>query len=258
VTDGAGVPNGFVQLCAGTVPALLETMMSYGLDARGPLLDMGSGTGSLASEAARRGLCVIALDPDPYAVRECQRASVAPAVQAAAPDLPFADDCFAGVAANFVVNHLRDPLSGARDIRRVTAPGGIVGVTIWPSGSTAMSLLWEDVIEASGATQPPSRRLPPDKDFRRDAAGLGALLVDGGLELIESHPYRWVFKVMPSDLWAAPKSGAAGIGALYTHQTPPVRQAMEDAFYSLIERHRDGETAAFSAEAVLAIARVVP
>ncbi|WP_394277883.1 class I SAM-dependent methyltransferase, partial [Luteococcus sp.] len=51
--------DSFAPLCAGTEPSILDDLEP------GPLLDVGSGTGTLTRAALRRGFHVTAVDADP-------------------------------------------------------------------------------------------------------------------------------------------------------------------------------------------------
>ncbi|MFD0571197.1 class I SAM-dependent methyltransferase [Kitasatospora gansuensis] len=128
-----GVPaayrRGFAGLCAGAVPALLDRV------AAGPglrLLDVGTGTGTVAAVALARGAAVTAVDAEPQMVKSAsERLPEVPVSHALLPELPFADGEFDAVAANFVVNHVADPVAALAELRRVVRPGGRGAVTLW-------------------------------------------------------------------------------------------------------------------------------
>jgi ubiquinone/menaquinone biosynthesis methyltransferase len=120
----------------------LNRTLSLGIDARwrkraiaalgelagARVLDLCSGTGDLAAELGRRwpGAHVFAAD----FARAMLAAGVhsgklaAPALQADALKLPFADGTFDAALCAFGVRNLDDPLAGLRETARVLRPGG--------------------------------------------------------------------------------------------------------------------------------------
>ncbi len=218
----------FAPLCAGTFEAVLAGCgIRTGTALCPRVLDVGAGTGALAALATETGAEVTAVDPDPDMLRIAARTAPGARLrQAGLPDLPFPDDAFDAVVANFVVNHLPDPREGVRELARVAAPGAPVAVTIWPSGQNVQSRLWADVLEASGALAPPSVRLPADKDFPRTLDGLAGLLAGAGLRAVDARPVRWTHRADADSLWRGAAAGVGGIGRTVTSQTPEVRERM--------------------------------
>ena len=99
------------------------------------VLDLGSGTGTLAVRLARElpGLEVHGVDPDPRAldlsVRKARRAGVQVRfTRAFADDLPYPDAHFDRVLSSLMLHHLSDAekRGACRELRRVLAPGGSV------------------------------------------------------------------------------------------------------------------------------------
>ena len=97
------------------------------------VLDIGSGTGTLAVLAKRLhpDVSVVGLDPDPKALaRARERASRAGISarfdQGFADELPYPDASFDRVTSSFMFHHLRekDRSKTLREVRRVLAPGG--------------------------------------------------------------------------------------------------------------------------------------
>ncbi len=130
----------FARLTAGTVQPMLSALLERRPRPR-ILLDVGTGTGNVAAAAAELGIETQGVDAD--------RSMIA---LGSVPDFPYPDEHFHAVTANFVINHVTEPVASIRELRRVVAPGGPVGVTIWPAPVNAMNRLWNDVIEMSGAT----------------------------------------------------------------------------------------------------------
>ena len=222
----------FAPLCAGAHDALLS---AAGVGAGVRVLDVGAGTGTLAVRAEVLGAAVTAVDPDAGMLDLAASVLGEGRVQRAAlPDLPFADGTFDAVLANFVVNHVPDPRAGVRELARVAAAGGRVGVTIWPSGQNTQSRLWAAVVAESGAVVPPSVRLPADADFPRTRAGLAGLLSGARLRDVDTRPLVWVHRTEPDALWRGAAAGVGGIGTVVTSQSDEVRDAMRSAYDRLV------------------------
>lgn len=255
--SGTAAPysRSFAHLCAGTITPLLAAVGEAigGLDGKN-LLDVGCGTGALAGQASRLGARVTAVDPDPEMLDLARRTAPRAIFSAGGvPDLPFEQGTFQAVTANFVVNHVDDPRSAATDLTRVCAPGGAVGVTVWPSTPSAMNALWAEVITASGALAPPPDHLPADKDFERTRDGLTQLLTEAGVSHVRTRVLSWEFRIPPEDLWAGPAGGVAGIGKIVSSQTPSMQAAMKGHYEGLVSPLMDNGEVVLPAESLMAV-----
>jgi SAM-dependent methyltransferase len=98
------------------------------------VLDVGSGTGAVTEELAGRTQGqVIGVDLDPTMVAYAQgRDGQAEYRLGDAHELPFRDGWFDVVACHFVLLWCRDPAQVAREMVRVTRPGGVVLVSAEP------------------------------------------------------------------------------------------------------------------------------
>lgn len=116
----------------GSITERVET--SVALDLLGPLrgkrvLDVGTGDGTYAIEAAASGGIVTALDRDPSMLDAARRRSLERAVDVTvrigrAEQLPFADASFDVVCAVTVLCFVEEPMAAVREMARVLAPGG--------------------------------------------------------------------------------------------------------------------------------------
>lgn len=250
----AGVAQAYAQsfggLCAGAIPAMLD-----GLPCGGRLLDVGCGTGALVQAARATGADAIGVEPDPE-MAAVATGALGDGVQVAGlPDLPHADDGFDVVTANFVLNHVDDPRSGARELARVAAPGGVVRATIWGSTPPPQAVMWNELLDAAGAVRPPSPRLPADRDFERSADGLATVLSGVGLAVTDAGTRSWTWRIAPEDLWTGLTS-VGNFGVLWRAQSEDVQGRLRSSYDEVGQPWRDGDQLAFEVECVLAEARV--
>lgn len=209
----------FAKLCAHTVPELLD---AAGVGPGLRVLDVGTGSGSVAVAACARGARVTAVDAEPGMVdlagREAPEADVRLAVL---PELPFADGEFDVVVGNFVLNHTGRPLSALAELRRVTRPGGRVAVTIWAAPAAAGQSLLARAMQAAGAVRP--AHLPPlaaEDDFPRTGQGLTDLLGAAGFADASCRTLAWDHRADAEEWWSGPAAGVASVGRQLVSQTP--------------------------------------
>jgi ubiquinone/menaquinone biosynthesis C-methylase UbiE len=116
----------------GAITERVETKLVFEL--AGPLsgqrvLDVGTGDGNYAIEAATRGAIVTALDTEPEMlaatrVRAAARGAAVMLQQGRAEALPFPDNSFDVVVAITVLCFVPDAALAVREMARVLAPGG--------------------------------------------------------------------------------------------------------------------------------------
>ena len=95
--------------------------------ARGPILNLGCGTGGFNVAAVESGASVIGVDADADAVAICALRG-GRYVRAEAEALPFRDGVFALVHCFSVIEHVRSVDATVAEMVRVTRPGGAVYV----------------------------------------------------------------------------------------------------------------------------------
>src|SRR5262245_60762458 len=117
-----------------------ELVADTGIEAGMRVLDVATGTGNVAVRAAERGALVTALDLEPAQLERGRAAADGLGiewVQGDAQDLPFADETFdvvtSAAGAIFAPDHART----AAELRRVTRPGGTVGMINFTPGGLA-------------------------------------------------------------------------------------------------------------------------
>jgi len=97
-------------------------------------LDVGCGPGVLTAQLASRlgAAQVVAIDPStPFVAATRDRVPEAAVHEGSAEELPFPDDDFDLALAQLVVHFMSDPVAGLAEMARVTAPGGLVGASVW-------------------------------------------------------------------------------------------------------------------------------
>jgi SAM-dependent methyltransferase len=116
------------------------------------VLDVGCGPGALTGELVDRlgADGVAAVDPSPSFVDAARaRHPDVDVRQAAAEQLPFEDDSFDAALAQLVVHFMKDPVTGLREMARVTRADGLVAACVWDhhGGRGPLSPLWNTVHE---------------------------------------------------------------------------------------------------------------
>jgi SAM-dependent methyltransferase len=230
----------FALLCAYPAEALLDAAaVTTGVT----VLDAGTGIGTVAARAAARGATVTAVDAEPT-MAEFARARVpsADVRVAVLPEMPFPDDAFDAVVANFVLNHVGDPAAAARELARVVRPGGRVAVTIWPSPSPPAQAIWGSIFAEAGVdTTVPMPRLAPGDDFARTTEGLTGLLVAAGLVETGGDVLGWQHRVTVEQAWNGPANGLGTPGTLLARQDPATVRRVRAAFDRVTAGHRDAD-----------------
>lgn len=131
---GIGDYTRIAQLLEPAAAALID---ACAVSAGQEVLDVAAGSGNFAVLAAREGASVMALDLSPDQVELGRARSEAEGlsvewVEGDAEDLPFEDERFDCVGSVFGAVLTPQPEVVARELFRVTRPGGTVGLTAWP------------------------------------------------------------------------------------------------------------------------------
>jgi len=184
------------------------------------VLDVGCGTGALVSELVGRlgPAGVIAVDPsEPFVAAVVERFPEVAAHRAPAEDLPFPDAAFDAALAQLVVHFMADPVTGIREMGRVTRPGGVVAACVWDFGGDAdpLSLFWAA-----------ARALDPEVEGEAHLAGaregqLAALFEEAGLREVEDGVLSITVEHPTFEDWWEPFTLGVGPGGSYVAGLAP-------------------------------------
>lgn len=114
-----------------------ELVEHAGVEAEDEVLDVGCGTGTVAITAARRGATVTGVDVAPPMLERARENAAIAGVEdvewreGAATDLPVEDDAVDVTLSNLGHMYGDPPGAAARELLRVTRPGGRIGFTAW-------------------------------------------------------------------------------------------------------------------------------
>ena len=229
--------NSFAGLCAYPMPFLLDRT---GVGRGTRVLDVGCGTGSLSALAVERGAIVSAVDAEPSMVAATRsRVPAADAREGSLPTLPYPDGWFDVVLGNFVINHVDRPALAVAELKRVTRPGGRIGITLWPRPAPPLQQLWDEVIQAAAVIVPTFPAVA--ENFPQTLAGAGQLLIAAGLGDVRSRLLEWQHRVDPERWWAGAVNGVAGIGFTVSHQDAQTVVRMKQEYDRIVERDLDGD-----------------
>ncbi len=245
---------GYDRLMGRYLPTLAPAFAdAAGIRAPMRVLDVGCGPGGLTRELVERvgADSVAAIDPSGPFVEACRDRNPGVDVrEGVAEDLPFADDSFDAALASLVVGFLRDPSAGAREMLRVTRPGGVVAACFWDRAAMpALRVFW-----AGAATLDPA----VDGDARRlgDAQGdIAALLEGAGAVDVEERVLPARAEYADFDDWWRPFTlGVGPVGAYHRTLDDEHRHSLRSACSELLGRPRGRfslEARAWSARGVV-------
>jgi SAM-dependent methyltransferase len=200
-------------------------------------LDVGTGTGGVAVRAARAGADVTGLDLAPVLIETAKRLASAEGLDidyevGDAEQLPYADGSFDIVSSSFGAMFAPDQGAVAKELARVTRPGGRIGLTTWnPEGGVG------DLFRLFGSFQPP----PPEGagnplDWGREEHARD--LLEGDFEL------RFVRGSNPQtgrsgeEVWQLMVTSFGPLKTLYGSLDEERRQELHKAFVDFNESHR--------------------
>ncbi|WFE99504.1 class I SAM-dependent methyltransferase [Micromonospora sp. WMMD964] len=254
----AAYDRSLAGLCAHPAPALLDAA-HVGAGTR--VLDAGTGSGTVAGLASARGAAVVAVDAEPSMV-ELTRSRVPSAEEvrlAALPRLPFASGSFDAAVANFVINHVGDPLAALDELRRVVRSGGRIAVTVWPDPTPEAQSLWGTVFDTAGVDRPTDvPTVDEDRDFPRTPDGFTGLLDRAGLGDVRCDVITWVHRTDPEAWWSGPANGISKPGLVLAAQPADALVRIRAAYDEVTAPYRDSDGLLALPTAALLASATVP
>ena len=207
------------------------------------VLDVASGPGHVAADAAERGADVVGVDVAESMVSLARR--LYPKLEFRVGDaeaLAFADGSFDAVVGNFLMLHLGRPERAAAEMTRILGPGGRVALTVWDLPEHARFLgVFLDAVAAAGAGPPED--IPAGPPFFRfsDEREFARLLRGQGLEDVAITTLAFTHTEASADaLWEGLLGGTVRMSALILRQTDEMQRRIRAAFDGIV---RDYEAA---------------
>jgi trans-aconitate methyltransferase len=208
----------------------------------GELLDVGCGTGSLATAMAKRWpqRRVIGVDRSPEYIfyAQSRRTGDQPSFETGdACALTYQDGRFAGVAAQLLFQFIPKPVLALREMARVAQPGGTVAAAVWDSRG---GLVFQRMMFDTAVAIDPHARLARDSLFANPVAipgGLAGFFREAGLKDVEtdSITIRMEYQSF-DDYWGSFQTGQGPVGVYFSNLTPDqsarIREAVRDAYCS--------------------------
>jgi len=192
------------------------------------VIDVGAGPGALTAVLAERlgADAVTAVEPsEPFVSALRERYPDVTVVHGPAENLPFEDDGFDTAIAQLVVHFMTDPVRGLSEMRRVTAPGGVVAANVWDHGGGRgpLSAYWEAV-----------RELDPSNTGEGHLAGatqgdLTRLFEQAGLADVEEESLTVTVEHETFEEWWEPYTlGVGPAGSYVAGLEPEVREKLRE------------------------------
>jgi ubiquinone/menaquinone biosynthesis C-methylase UbiE len=129
------------------------------------ILDVGTGTGSLASalEASMTSSDIVGVDPSEAFVGYAQKNAKSVRVHFEVGDaqaMRFKDASFDNTMALLVMNFVPDHNKAIAEMRRVTRPQGIVSACVWDynAGMEMLRFFWDEAVALAPAIEPKDER----------------------------------------------------------------------------------------------------
>ena len=188
------------------------------------VLDVGCGPGALTTELVRLlgPDKVTAADPsEPFVAAARERHPGVRVDQAAAEELPFADDSFDAALAQLVVHFMTDPVAGLGEMARVTRGGGAVAACVWDhgGGKGPLSPFWDAAHQLDAGVMDESALAGAR------AGHLTELFEAAGLREVEETSHAVSVEHPTFEDWWEPFTLGVGPAGAYAAGLDPERQA---------------------------------
>jgi SAM-dependent methyltransferase len=201
------------------------------------LLDVATGPGTLAAEAARRGAKAVGVDLAPKMIALARRLhSSIDFHEADIERLPFAAGELDAVCCAFALGHIPRPEASLVECMRVLAPGGRIAFSWWddPSRQRVQGIFREALTELRVA--PPPGAPQGHNIFRFSERGaFEGLLRDAGLAEVRVDDHNAVSAFADADtVWRGGLGSFVLTGAMIKGQDATTQKAIRATFDRLI------------------------
>jgi ubiquinone/menaquinone biosynthesis C-methylase UbiE len=161
------------------------------------VLDVGTGTGVAATAAVTAGARVFGIDEAIGMLQVGRSANGSlPVATAEAIDLPFRDNAFDALVANFVIAHFAKYKTALFDMRRVMKPEGRMGLTTWADAQDDLQRTWLELVESvvpREVLQPAMDERLPWRERFRHREPLEEALLEAGFRHVRTEMRRYHF-----------------------------------------------------------------
>jgi len=201
----------------------------------GPVLDVGTGTGSVAAalrqaDPSRKIIGIDVAEPYLAFARKRDDCDGATFLQQDAASLDLPDDHVAGAFSCIVMNFLKEPAKALSEMHRATRPGGVIASAVWDfrGGLVYQRMLWDTVASLDAAAAATRDRIFSAPLGLPD--GMVDLWQAAGLEDIvrESLTIRMDFSDF-SDYWEPLLGGQGPVGGYVAGLDPDMQARVRDA-----------------------------
>ena len=208
------------------------------------LLDVATGPGALAAEAANRGVRVVGVDLSPRML-ELARGSY-PAIEFREADvehLPFADGTFDAVICSFGLGHFPRPEAAVAECVRTLKPGGRIAFSWWddPARQRIQGIFREAIAELA-VTLPPDVPLGHNVLRFSDTGEFQRLLSQAGLVKVAVEEHATTYSVPDTEtLWRGGLGSFVLTGAAIRHQDEATQDKIRAAFERRASVHKSAK-----------------
>lgn len=208
------------------------------------LLDVATGPGGLAAEAAKRGAHSIGVDLSPRMIELAQR--LHPGVdyrEADVEHLPFAGDAFDAIVCAFGLGHFPRPAVAVAECVRTLLPGGRIAFSWWDDPARhRIQAIFREAIDEVGVSMPPD--VPQGHNVHRFSSTSEFLQLLNRARLVDVMVEEQAATYSVSDsetLWCGGVGGLVLTGSAIRHQDKATRDLIRAAFERRVSYYRSAD-----------------